>query len=94
MKIYFSTGCPYAQRTRALLTILNVPFESKEIDLANKPPEFLKISPTGKVPLIDDAGFILYESQIINEYLAERFIWKNALSTDVHQRGGASGGSR
>ncbi len=85
MRLFFSTGCPYAQRTRALLTHLNQPFEPREIDLANKPADFLAISPSGKVPLLEDDGFLLYESAVVNEYLAERFGWAG-FSKDVHER--------
>lgn len=86
MRLFVSEGCPYAHRTRALLTLLDAPFEERKIDLANKPPDFLALSPTGAVPLLEDDGFVLYESAVINEYLAERLAWKSAFSPDVHQR--------
>ena len=86
MKIFFAPGCPYAQRARAMLTLLDQKFEPHEIDLAHKPAEFTALSPTGKVPLLEDEGFVLYESQVINEYLAERFGWKDAFSPELHQR--------
>ena len=86
MKLFFAPGCPYAQRSRAMLTLLEQPFEAKEIDLANKPAEFLAISPTGAVPLLEDDGFVLYESAVINEYLAESLKWQGAFSTDLKQR--------
>lgn len=86
MKIFFSQGCPYAQRTRALLTLLKQPFEEREIDLASKPDDFKKLSVTGRVPLLEDDGFVLYESSVINGYLAEHFAWKSAFSDDVKQR--------
>src|SRR4051812_628145 len=85
MRIFYSTGCPFAHRTRALLQHLEQPFEARELDLAAKPDDFLKLSPTGKVPMLDDGGFLLYESMVINEYLAERFGWQG-LSSDLHAR--------
>lgn len=85
MRLFFSSGCPYAQRSRALLTHLEQSFEPREIDLANKPADFLAISPSGKVPLLEDDGFLLYESAVVNEYLAERFGW-SGFSTDVQER--------
>lgn len=86
MRLYFTDGCPYAQRTRALLTLLEVPFEPAVVDLANKSPAFLALSPTGAVPLLDDDGFVLFESVVINEYLAEKFAWPAAFSADVKER--------
>lgn len=86
MRLYSASGCPYAQRTRALLTVLNQPFEVVEVDLANKSPEFLEKSPTGAVPLLDDEGFVLFESAVVNEYLAEKFEWKDAFDPDLQRR--------
>jgi glutaredoxin len=86
MRVYFTDGCPYAHRTRALLTLLEKPFEPVVVDLANKTPEFLALSPTAAVPLIDDDGFVLFESAVINEYLAEKYAWSDALSSDLKER--------
>ena len=86
MKLFFAPECPFAQRACAAMTLLGEKFEPHEFDLANKPPEFLKLSPTGAVPLLEDNGFVLYESAIITEYLAERLTWKKAFSEDPQQR--------
>lgn len=86
MRLFFASGCPYAQRTRALLTLLDQPFEPREIDLEAKPGDFLALSPTGAVPLLDDEGFVLFESAVVNEYLAEKFAWRDALPADVRER--------
>lgn len=86
MRVYFTDGCPYAHRTRAFLTLLEKPFEPVVVDLANKSPEFLALSPTAAVPLIDDDGFVLFESAVINEYLTEKFAWSDAFSADVKER--------
>ena len=86
MRVYCNEGCPYAQRTRALLTILEQPFEPVIVDLANKSPEFLALSPTGAIPVLDDDGFVLFESSVINEYLAEKYAWPDAFSRDVKER--------
>lgn len=86
MRLYFASGCPYAQRTRALFAALNETFEPVEIDLANKPADFLAKSPTGAVPMLEDGAFMLFESSVVNEYLAEKFEWKDAYSPDVKQR--------
>ena len=42
--------CPYVQRAVIALNEKGVPFERIDIDLADKPDWFLKISPPGKVP--------------------------------------------
>ena len=63
--------CPYVQRAAIALAEKGVPFERKDIDLANKPDWFLKISPLGKVPVLLDAGQPIFESAVILEYLEE-----------------------
>ena len=68
--------CPYVQRAAITLLEKGVPFERINIDLADKPDWFLKISPLGKVPLLriqeDDGGEeVLFESSVICEYLEE-----------------------
>ena len=50
-----------------------IAFEVTEIDLKHKPDWFLKISPYGKVPVLQHDAHVLYESSIINEYLDEVF---------------------
>jgi hypothetical protein len=84
--MFSAEGCPYAHRSRALLTLLAQPFELREIDLKAKPADFLALSPTGAVPMVEDDGFLLYESAVINEYLAERFAWADAFSPNLQQR--------
>jgi glutathione S-transferase len=63
--------CPYVERSRIVLLEKGVPHEVQHIDLANKPPWFLAISPMGRVPvlLVDDRP--IFESMIINELIEE-----------------------
>ncbi len=63
--------CPYVQRAAIALTEKGVPFERIDIDLANKPDWFLKISPLGKVPLLRVGDDVIFESAVILEYLEE-----------------------
>jgi glutathione S-transferase len=67
--------CPYVQRAVIALNEKGVPFERIDIDLANKPDWFLKISPLGKVPVLvvaTEAGEVaLFESNVICEYIED-----------------------
>src|SRR5882724_5842121 len=67
--------CPYVQRAVIALTEKGVPFERVDIDLANKPDWFLKISPLGKVPVLvvrNERGDVaLFESNVICEYIED-----------------------
>lgn len=77
-EIYSAEIWPFAQRTRAVLTHLDHDFKLHEIDLGNKPDEFVEKSPTGKVPLLVEGEYVLYESEIINDFLVDRLNWDNA----------------
>lgn len=63
--------CPYVQRAAIVLSEKGVPFERRDVDLANKPDWFLRLSPTGKTPMLLVEGHALFESAAICEYLDE-----------------------
>lgn len=63
--------CPFVQRSVITLLKKNIDFIITDIDLANKPDWFLKISPLGKVPVLCYGNEILFESAVINEFLDE-----------------------
>jgi len=62
-------------------------FETHEVDLQNKSEEFLRVSPTGKVPVLAvDEGDALYESNAVNQYLDEVYEEKPLLPEDAKER--------
>lgn len=63
--------CPYVQRAAIALAEKGVPFERRNVDLADKPDWFVKISPLGKVPVLLDGEQPIFESAAILEYLEE-----------------------
>src|SRR6185369_418863 len=75
LKLISHKLCPYVQRAVIALTEKGVPFERIDIDLANKPDWFLKISPLGKVPVLlvetADGEAALFESNVICEYIED-----------------------
>ena len=72
--------CPYVQRAGITLSEKGVPFERIDIDLANKPEWFLKISPLSKTPVLLVDGQPIFESAVICEYLDE------TIGTPLHPR--------
>ncbi len=63
--------CPFVQRSLIILHEKGIDFELSYIDLYNKPDWFLKISPLGKVPILQVGEVVLFESAVISEYLDE-----------------------
>jgi glutathione S-transferase len=86
IKIYSAVLCPFAHRVRLTLLEKGVPFEAIEIDLQNKPANFLEISPYGKVPVLVHGKNRVWESAIVNEYIEETFPDPPLLSTEPIQR--------
>jgi glutathione S-transferase len=76
IKLYDFKSSPNCQRVRVVLAEKNLPYETVPVDLraqAQKTPEYLKLNPYGKVPVLTDDDTVLYESCIINEYLEEKY---------------------
>src|SRR5215467_16279887 len=71
LKLISHKLCPYVQRAVIALTEKSVAFERIDIDLANKPDWFLKISPLGKTPVLLVGDHAIFESAVILEYLEE-----------------------
>ncbi len=75
LKLISHKLCPYVQRAVIALKEKGVPFERIDIDLANKPDWFLKLSPLGKVPVLvvttEKGEVALFESNVICEYIEE-----------------------
>ena len=61
--------CPYVQRVAIALQEKGLPFERVDIDLADKPDWFLRVSPLGKTPVLLADGEAIFESAVICEYL-------------------------
>jgi glutaredoxin len=74
LKLYDFKSSPNCQRVKVVLEEKKIPYETVNVDLRageQKTPDYLKINPYGKVPAIADGDNVLYESCIINEYLAD-----------------------
>ena len=73
MTLFTNKLCPYAHRVRIVLAEKGVVAEFVEVDLDNKSDELLDLNPYGTVPTLVDRDLVLYQSNIILEYLEERF---------------------
>ena len=76
IKLYRNPKSGHCHRVELLLAFLGLPYETIDLDMANgahKAPEYLKISPFGKVPAIDDSGYTLSDSNAILVYLVQTY---------------------
>lgn len=85
IKLYDFKSSPNCQRVKVVLAEKNLPYEIVPVDLTKKEqknPEYLKMNPYGKVPVLTDDSTVLYESLIINEYLEEKYPAQSLLPKD------------
>ena len=62
-------------------------FEIKDVDVFNKPEDLALMNPYNQVPVLVERDLILHESNIINEYIDERFPHPQLMPGDPVMRG-------
>jgi stringent starvation protein A len=73
MSLYISTDDPYSHRVRIVLAEKGINAELLDIGSSEFFEKLLQCNPYGSVPTIVDRDLVLYETNIITEYLDERF---------------------
>lgn len=73
MNLYSGTTDPFSHRCRIVLYEKGMDFQVIDVDLFSKPEDIAVINPYNRVPVLVDRDLVLYESNIINEYIDERF---------------------
>ena len=86
MVLYSGTTCPFSQRCRFVLFEKGMDFEIRDVDLFQKPEDIMMMNPYGQLPILVDRDLILYESNIINEYIDERFPHPQLMPADPVMR--------
>lgn len=87
MILYSGITCPFSQRCRFVLYEKGMDFEIKDVDIFNKPEDLAVMNPYNQVPVLVERDLILYESNIINEYIDERFPHPQLMPGDPVMRG-------
>mgnify|MGYP001807344552 FL=1 len=75
MKLHHHPLSGHSHRAVLLASLLNVPHELVEVDLkagAHKRPEFLALNPFGQVPVLEDDGVVVADSNAILVYFAKK----------------------
>jgi glutathione S-transferase len=76
MKLYYHPLSGHSHRARLFLSLTGIPHELVEVDLAkgaHKGPDFLKLNRFGQVPVLDDNGTVIADSNAIMVYLAKTY---------------------
>ena len=89
MKLYFHPLSGNSRRVLLVAAHLDIPLERIVVDLTTgkqREASYLGINPNGRVPVLDDGGFVLWESRAIMVYLAEKTPGQTLLPTDAQGR--------
>ncbi|BBI98809.1 MAG TPA: glutathione S-transferase N-terminal domain-containing protein [Gallionella sp.] len=89
MRLYSGTTCPYSHRCRIVLYEKGMDFEVIDVDLMGRAEDIAVINPYNKVPVLVERDLILFEANIINEYIDERFPHPQLMPPDPVMRGRA-----
>jgi glutathione S-transferase len=76
MKLYYHPISGHAHRARLFLSLIGADCELVEVDLskaAHKTPEFLALNRFGQIPVLEDDGAVIADSNAILVYLARKF---------------------
>ena len=86
MTLYSGTTDPYSHRCRIVLFEKGMDFQVIDVDVFNKPEDLAVMNPYNKVPVLVERDLILYEANIINEYIDERFPHPQLMPADPVMR--------
>jgi glutathione S-transferase len=73
MKLFNADLSPYSARVRIALYAKGLPVEIVSPPGGTGSAEFKRLNPTGKVPALEDGGGVVVESEVICEYLDDRY---------------------
>jgi len=89
LKLYDYPDCPFCQKVRVVLAEKDLEYEKVFVDLRRqeqKAPEFLRMNPYGKVPVLVDEDAVVYDSTVINEYLEDEYPLPRLMPEDSQSR--------
>ena len=72
LKLHYHPLSTYSRRVRIACLEKGIAIDLVELDMvkgAHRAPEYLRLNPYGRVPTLEEDGFLLYESTAILDYL-------------------------
>jgi len=76
IKLYDFLPCPFGQKVRIALAEKGLTYDLVQVDITkgeNRHPDFFRLNPFGRVPVLVDEDTTVYDSTIINEYLEDEY---------------------
>ncbi|MEA3405752.1 MAG: glutathione S-transferase N-terminal domain-containing protein [Pseudomonadota bacterium] len=82
MVLFSDSTDPSSHRVRLMAKEKDIPMEVVDVELDDMPEDLLELNPYGTLPTLVDRELVLYDSQVIIEYLDERFPHPPLMSVD------------
>ena len=82
MVLFSDSRDPSSHRVRLMAQEKDIPMEIVEVDVDDMPEDLLELNPYGTLPTLVDRELVLYDPQVIIEYLDERFPHPPLMSVD------------
>jgi glutathione S-transferase len=89
LTLYDADRCPYCARVRIVLAEKGLEYEPVYVDLDDRPAWIYDKNPLGRVPVLEEDGFVLPESEVIMDYLEERYPEPPLWPADAAERAAA-----
>lgn len=80
--LYSKPNCLYSHAVRFIASEKDLECEVEHTEFEAMPEELIAYNPTGTMPTLFDRGLILYDMNVIMEYLDERFPFPSMLPVD------------
>ena len=85
MVLYSGMTCPFSHSCRFVLYEKGCEFEIQDIDMF-QPIDVSSLNPYGEVPILQERDLVLYQADVINTYIDERFPHPQLMPPDPLQR--------
>jgi RNA polymerase-associated protein len=86
MTLFSGTTCPRSHRCRIVLFEKGMDFHVEYVDSPGKSEDLAVMNPHNEVPVLVDRDLVLYEANIINEYIDDRFPHPQLMPSDPGMR--------
>lgn len=73
LTLYSAKDCVHCHRVRLVLAAKGVTYDLVPVDLDNPPEDLRELNPYNSVPTLVDRDLVLYDTNVICEYLDERY---------------------
>jgi len=87
MTLFSSDTCPRCHMVRIVLAEKGINYDVQVVDLNDTPEDLKDLNPYNEVPTLVDRDLVLYQHQVIMEYLDERFPHPPLMPVDPVSRG-------